>query len=248
MARDPINVGSTANDGTGDTWRDAFVKVNANELELFTSVAANTSGVAANSSTAAANASAIATNTSAIATNASGVATNAQGIIDTTALITGFTKTYWFDANDAATSSSPISHSAAATDTYLTNDAAGSSTTSYNPDSKDALWNTSTNKFDFTSLKIGDTIEFRIDLDLSNAAAQEVDILMSLAEGTASAHELNINHTYYKTASTSANNTNIFRVYIGDENTRTGGARFRFASLDAATIVVNGWFYQITEV
>ena len=35
MAQQLINIGSTANDGTGDTWRDAFVKVNANETELF---------------------------------------------------------------------------------------------------------------------------------------------------------------------------------------------------------------------
>ncbi|MFT6835645.1 MAG: hypothetical protein ACJA0H_001685, partial [Francisellaceae bacterium] len=55
-------------------------------------------------------------------------------------------------------------------------------------------------------------------------------------------------HAYYKTASTLANDTVLFRIYIGDENTRTGGARFRFASSDTATIVVNGWFYQITEV
>ena len=71
---------------------------------------------------------------------------------------------------------------------------------------------------------------------------------MSIAEGTAAPYELNMNHAYYKTASTLANDTVLFRIYMGDENTRTGGARFRFASLDVATIVVNGWFYQITEV
>lgn len=35
MAQQLINVGTTANDRTGDTWRDAFIKVNANETELF---------------------------------------------------------------------------------------------------------------------------------------------------------------------------------------------------------------------
>ena len=35
MAQQLINVGAVANDRTGDTWRDAFVKVNANETELF---------------------------------------------------------------------------------------------------------------------------------------------------------------------------------------------------------------------
>jgi hypothetical protein len=35
MVQQLINVGATANDGTGDPWRDAFIKVNANETELF---------------------------------------------------------------------------------------------------------------------------------------------------------------------------------------------------------------------
>ena len=40
MARQAIDVGAAANDRTGDTWRDAFVKVNANETELYADVAA----------------------------------------------------------------------------------------------------------------------------------------------------------------------------------------------------------------
>jgi hypothetical protein len=161
---------------------------------------------------------------------------------------TSFTKTYWFDANDTATTSSPISHAGGATDTYLTNNAIGSSTTAYNPDSKDVLWNPSTNKFDFTSLKIGDTVFFRVDINLTNAAAQEVDLFISLAEGSAGPYEKNMGHRYYKTASSLANDTEQFEIYIGDEDTRTGGARFRFGSVAAATIVVNGWYYKITEV
>lgn len=35
MAQQIINVGAAANDGTGDTWRDAFIKANANDTELF---------------------------------------------------------------------------------------------------------------------------------------------------------------------------------------------------------------------
>jgi hypothetical protein len=220
MAQDLINVGSTANDGTGDTWRDALVKVNANETELFADVATNTAGIA----------------------------TNAQAIVDTAALVTGFTKTYWFDANDTATTATPITHSAGATGTYLTNNALGSSTNTYNPDSKDALWNPATNKFDFTSLKIGDVVYFRVDLNITNAAAQEIDLFISLAEGSAGPYEKNMGHRYFKTAATLGNDMEQFEIYIGDENTRTGGARFRFGSVDAATIVVTGWYYRISEV
>jgi hypothetical protein len=220
MSYDPIDLGTTANDRTGNKWRDGGTKINAMFSALFTSVAANISAIAA----------------------------NAQAIIDTTALITGFTKTYWFDANDTATAVTPITHGAGATNTYLTNNALGSFTNSYNPDSKDALWNPSTNLFDFTSLKIGDTVKFRVDINLSNSAAQEVNLFMSIAEGSAGPYEKNMNHAYYKTASTLANDTVEFEVYIGDENTRTGSARFRFGSVAAATIVVNGWFYKITSV
>ena len=88
---------------------------------------------------------------------------------------TSFTKTYWFDANDAATTITPITHGAGSTTTFLTNDGAGSSTTSYNPDSKAALWNTATNKFDFTSLKIGNMVKFRIDTKIANAVAKEIN-------------------------------------------------------------------------
>lgn len=176
-------------------------------------------------------------------------ATNAADIAANNALITGFTKTYWFDDNDAATAITPISHTGGVATTYLTNDAAGTFTTSYNPDSKDALWNPVTGEFDFTSLKLGDTVEIRIDIEVDTLSAnQEVDLVMSLAEGQASPYELNMNHGYYKTVSSANKITVMFRVYMGDVQTMAGGSRFRFSSLNSASIKVNGWFYQITSV
>ena len=35
MAQQLVSVGTVANDGTGDTWRDALIKLNANDTELF---------------------------------------------------------------------------------------------------------------------------------------------------------------------------------------------------------------------
>tara|TARA_R110002111_G_scaffold219870_2_gene282038 strand:- start:11593 stop:12192 length:600 start_codon:yes stop_codon:yes gene_type:complete len=162
--------------------------------------------------------------------------------------VQGFTTTYWFDANDAGTTTTPITHGAGSTTTFLTNDGAGSSTNSYNPNSKAALWDTTTNKFDFTSLKIGDTVEFRIDIKISPAAAQEINLVMDIGEGNAGAYSLNVNHTYFKTASAGDQITAMFRIYMGDEVTRANPARFRLTSIAATTIIVNGWFYQITEV
>lgn len=45
MAKQTINVGSTANDGTGDKLRDAFVKVNANFTELYSDDAGDVNSV-----------------------------------------------------------------------------------------------------------------------------------------------------------------------------------------------------------
>lgn len=45
MARINIGVGTSANDGTGDTLRDAFVAVNSMTTEIYTDVAANNSKV-----------------------------------------------------------------------------------------------------------------------------------------------------------------------------------------------------------
>ena len=41
MAQQLINVGTVANDGGGDAWRDALIKVNANETELFSAILSN---------------------------------------------------------------------------------------------------------------------------------------------------------------------------------------------------------------
>ena len=219
MAQQPIIIG-TANAKAGDTLFSGATKINANTTELYADVAANEAAIVA----------------------------NAAAIVANTSLITGFTKTHWFNANDTATAATPIAHGAGATNTYLTNDALGPQTTSYNPDSKAVLWNPSTGKFDFSSLKIGDLVKFRVDLTISNAAAQEVDLFMSLAEGQVTPYESNIDHTYYQTASASRPLTANFEVYIGNEITKNGGARFRFGSISTATIIVSGWFYKVTVV
>ena len=246
MARQPVIIG-TANAKGGDNLNASFTKINANELELYDDVAAQALLVTANAELIAAKALLITANADAIAAQALLVTANTNAIAVNATAISGFTKTYWFDANDTATATTPISHTGGATGTYLTNNAVGSSTTSYNPDSKAALWTPATNKFDFTSLKIGDTIIFRIDLTIANAAAQGVNLLMSLGEGEAP-YELPVVHNYYKTAATATSFGAIFKIYIGDAATRDGGARFRFASAVAASIKVNGWFYKVTEV
>ncbi|MBN9014494.1 MAG: hypothetical protein J0H25_15980, partial [Rhizobiales bacterium] len=46
MAQQTINIGTTANDGTGDALRSAFTKVNANDTELYAAAASNAAAIA----------------------------------------------------------------------------------------------------------------------------------------------------------------------------------------------------------
>jgi hypothetical protein len=160
----------------------------------------------------------------------------------------GFTKTYWFYSNDTATPTTPIVHGAGSATTYLTNDNLGTRTFEYNPEANTNLWNPTTNKLDLTSLKIGDIVNFRVDIVIDHAAAQEINLVMDLAEGHADAYTLNVNHSYFKTANTNVTVTAHFKLPIISQSTVNNSARLRFTSIAAASIVVEGWYYEITEV
>jgi hypothetical protein len=154
-------------------------------------------------------------------------------------------RTYWFVTGNNGTAQS---HVGGATTTFLNNNGLSSDTASYNPDSKSVIWDTSTNSYDFTSLKIGDTIHITGRILFNNVAAQEVDMIISAAEGTTSVHEHTLNHTYYKTAKVGTSLTFNSAFVIRNEDERTGPARIRFESLDAASITVVSWTTIVTSV
>lgn len=164
------------------------------------------------------------------------------------AAIEGAQSTHWFNDNDTATATTPIAHTGGAT-TYLTNNALGAQTTQYNPDSKARLFNTTTNAFDFSSLKIGDVVSIRVDILADTSSAnQELDIAIDFAIGSAGAYSLQLNHEYYKTVSTGNPVAPNIEIYIGNDFTRLNPAKVRFASPNNASIVVNGWFYRIVSI
>jgi len=71
-----------------------------------------------------------------------------------------------FNYSDSGSSVSFV----AATEKKLTNDTLGSNTDiSQSPFGIATVWNTDTNKFDFSQMDIGDTVDIRIDLNLTNA-------------------------------------------------------------------------------
>lgn len=157
-------------------------------------------------------------------------------------------KIYWFDYADTATAITPISHTGGATNTYLTNNGLGSNSTSYNPDSNDNVWDASAGEFDFSSLKIGDVVSFRVDcvpdLDTTN---QNFYLVMDLAIGSGSEYSISLQHYHFKLA-TEHHVVTMSEIYIGNAATRDYPAKFRFVSADDADIEVNGWFVKITSV
>jgi hypothetical protein len=151
--------------------------------------------------------------------------------------------TYWFVTRSSAAA---IPHTGGATDTYLTNNA--NTTVSHNPDSKTPLWDAATGKFDLSNNKIGDVIHFTARATFNNLAAQEIDMFISVSEGTSTAHEHQINHTYYKTAANGTGITFTYHMVIEDADERDGGCRFRFASALAASVSVDNFTVIVTEV
>lgn len=154
---------------------------------------------------------------------------------------------YWFDDNDVTTGVTAISHTGGATNTFLTNDGAGSFSGSYNPQSKDALWNTADQEFDFSSLKIGDVVNIRIDLDVTTANNnEEFDIVFDFSIGGAP-YTLNMGSFYYKTAGQHHVVVNQ-EFYIGSADARDNPAKLRYVSTYNATIRVNGWYTRVIVV
>jgi hypothetical protein len=167
-------------------------------------------------------------------------------------LAENISRIYWFYSNDTATNpaagGTKISHTANSTTTFLTNNALGNRTDEYNPLVKDDVWNATTDSFDFNSLKVGDVINMRVDLVIDHAAAQEINLVMDLAEGSAAPYLLNISHDYYVTATNGVVVTAYFELPFISQDSVDYPARIRFLSKGAATIIVEGWYYKITSV
>lgn len=154
----------------------------------------------------------------------------------------------WFDYADSATGTTPINHTGGATNTYLTNDGLGASTSSYNKSGAGAVYDTSANEFDFSGLKIGDTVTVRVDLTITTAVNnQEYRIEADCAVGSGIDYTLPVGTGYHKTAGT-YQHISLYEMYIGNTGTRDFPTKLRFESADNATIRVNGWWVKVTTV
>ena len=192
MSKQIIGIGTTANDGTGDSLRTAFTKTNENFTEVYG-------------------------------------------------------KHGFFDYNDLATQTTPISVTGGGGYFVLTNDTLGPNTTRlYAPDGISDIWNPSTNSFDFTQLSLGDMVDIRLDVEVTTTSSNTV-VDVDLFLGSATPYQISfITHANFK----STGSYDLIRyngIYIGNNDTLNNPAQFKIICDINTTVKVKGWYCKITR-
>lgn len=154
-----------------------------------------------------------------------------------------------YDYNDLDTQTTPINISAPATWFDITNDGLGPNTnTTYALPSAPDIWTGGvTNRFDFSSLDLGDTVDIRLDLVMTTSSNnQDVDVDIVLGAGPGEYRLPFITEQNYKTAGPHQL-LRFSSVYMGDVNTRDNPARFQIRSSNTGTLLVNGWYCRVIK-
>jgi len=142
-----------------------------------------------------------------------------------------------------------VAITAAATYYDLINDGAGPNTYSFQKlPGVDDVWNTSTNRFDFTDLEVGDTLDIRVDLVVTTGASNTgVDLVLELATGSGSPITIPIFTRNFKVAAT-YQITTTFGTFLGSALTQGNPARLRVrADATGSTVVINGWYVRVIK-
>jgi len=151
----------------------------------------------------------------------------------------------WWDYNDTATTATPIALTSAGVEYQLTNNGLGGNTnTTYRLPAVTNIWNTSTNYFQFTGLKLGDTVDLRIDIEVTTGSVNNnIDLIMELGIG-ASPYKLTLDRRLLKSSGANAYVV-LASIYIGNTLTLNNPARLLIKNdSTGSTCKVNGWFVR----
>lgn len=155
--------------------------------------------------------------------------------------------TGFFDYNDLATSSVPISVPATLTFINLTNDGLGAFTNKlFKPSGVTDVWDSVAGVFNFSELSLGDTIGIRLDLSVTTLSPnQTVSVVLELGIGGTSYQIPFIENTFKTAGVHNINRYNL--IYMGDVNTLNNTGQFKIKSDALANCIVNGWLCNITR-
>ena len=155
-------------------------------------------------------------------------------------------RTGFFDYNDLATATTPISITGGGGFINLTNDELGPFTNkTYAPTDITDVWDATGGAFDWSELELGDTIDIRIDLEIVTTTNNtQVDVNLFLGTGGGAYQIPFVIEQNFKTTGTFK--VNRFNgIYMGDTNTLDNGGVFKMSSDNTCTVKVNGWYCRI---
>lgn len=155
-------------------------------------------------------------------------------------------KVGFFDYNDTGTAQSVLVN----TFTKLTNDTLGSFTnTSYTPTGVTDIWDEINNQIDFSQLSLGDTVDIRVDVDVTTTSPnQDISIQLLMAVGSGASYPIELDFMSPKSSGT-YKILSYNGIYMGDTNTLNFPAEIQLKSDTAITsgIVVNGWYIRVIK-
>lgn len=158
-------------------------------------------------------------------------------------------QTGWYDNADSFTAGTPIALTAGVKADLTNNNLGVDTNLNFGVPGLANIWNSGTNRFDFTQLTIGDTLDTRVDILFTTTAANTALTLeFEFASGTGSAFSLIIlPQTNFKTAGT-YQITHSRGFYIGSALVRDNPCRIRALSDTAgSSVVVKGWFTRVIK-
>lgn len=155
----------------------------------------------------------------------------------------------YFDYNDLATQTTPLTVTGGAGWVDIPNDTLGPNTSrSERPTTVTDVWNPTLGEFDWSELSIGDTVEIRLDMQvITSSNDTEIAVQIDIAQGTASNFQVPfVVETTYKF--TGAHDLNRYNGgYIGSADVRDNPAKFQIKSDKTCTVKVKGWYVNITR-
>lgn len=128
----------------------------------------------------------------------------------------------------------------------IPNDAAGSLTNEDQlPPGVGSLWNPLTSQFNFSTLKIGSTVDIRMDATINTTALNQAwKVELALAVGTPSEYTIEFS-SGIRLFTGASQITRFNGIYIGNSETRDNPAELRIVSNNNATVQVSGWYVRV---
>lgn len=127
----------------------------------------------------------------------------------------------------------------------LDNDGAGSnSSTTYKISGHGNIWNTSTNRFDFSDLSVGDEVLIRVDLEVTTSASNDRVVVRLQLDIGGTPFELPFIDMEFKNSG-SHRVIKDLTLYIGSTGVRDNPAELQISSdTTGDSVQVNGWYVK----